>query len=112
MPVEEAEFDADGFLRSADAWSPDLASEIAAREGIGPLSADHMQVIEALRAHYMAKRTLPVMRQICAETGLEKHCVSDLLADPRRAWRIAGLPNPGEEAKAYLESAELPEQTD
>ncbi len=109
MFIEDAQFDADGFLLSADDWSPDLAHELAAREGIGPLTAEHLQVMEALRAHYLAKRTLPVMRQICAETGLQRHCVSDLLADPRRAWRIAGLPNPGEEARAYLESAELPE---
>jgi tRNA 2-thiouridine synthesizing protein E len=25
-----------------------------------------------------------------------------LFPSPREAWRIAGLPNPGEEAKAYM----------
>jgi tRNA 2-thiouridine synthesizing protein E len=47
------------------------------------------------------------MRQICREAGLSEHCVSELFIDPRLAWRIAGLPNPGEEAKVYLETSEL-----
>jgi tRNA 2-thiouridine synthesizing protein E len=52
------------------------------------------------------------MRRICAEAGLEQHCVSDLLDNPQLAWRIAGLPNPGEEALAYMETAELPDSPD
>jgi tRNA 2-thiouridine synthesizing protein E len=107
MNISDVRFDADGFIVDSDDWTSQLAEKIAAREGVGPLSDAHWKVIEALRAHYLRHRTLPVMRLICHETGLELHCVSDLLADPRRAWRIAGLPNPGEEAMAYMQTAEL-----
>lgn len=34
--------------------------------------------------------------------GLDADCLHQLFRSPRQAWRIAGLPNPGEEAKAYL----------
>ncbi len=108
MSLSNVQFDADGFLQRAEDWDPALAAEIASRDGIGPLEETHFKVIEAMRAHFFAHGTLPVMRQICSETGLEHHCVSDLLDDPRRAWRIAGLPNPGEEAIAYMPGAEAP----
>ena len=102
-------FDRDGFIINPEDWSIEVAEEIAAREGIDSLSEDHWKVITALRRHYFENHQIPVMRHICRETGLAAHCVSDLLTDPGLAWRIAGLPNPGEEAKAYLVASELPE---
>jgi tRNA 2-thiouridine synthesizing protein E len=43
------------------------------------------------------------MRHVCGVTHLEKHCVTDLFGNgSKEAWRVAGLPNPGEEAKAYM----------
>ena len=33
---------------------------------------------------------------------LERMCMPDLFRSVRTAWRVAGLPNPGEEAKAYM----------
>jgi tRNA 2-thiouridine synthesizing protein E len=103
-------FDQDGFIRDPGCWDETLAREIAAREGITQLDAAHWAVIHALRKHYFETDGVPVMRYICREAGLKDHCVSELLADPRLAWRIAGLPNPGEEAKAYMETAEFPDR--
>jgi dissimilatory sulfite reductase related protein len=103
----EAEFDSDGFVRDPKTWDRRLAEVIARREGLGPLGEDHWQLIDALRRRYLETGSVPVMRHMCRDAGLETHCVSDLLADPRRAWRIAGLPNPGEEAKAYIDTAEI-----
>lgn len=102
-------FDPDGFIRDPTAWDRTLAQAVARREGVGPLSEDHWRLIDALRRRYFETGSVPVMRHMCREAGLETHCVSDLLADPRRAWRIAGLPNPGEEAKAYIDTAEIPD---
>jgi tRNA 2-thiouridine synthesizing protein E len=107
MSDNEIDFDPDGFLANPDDWSVELAREIAAQAGIEPLTEDHWKVITRLRKHYLDNRQIPVMRHICREAGLETHCVSDLLVDPALAWRIAGLPNPGEEAKAYLENSEI-----
>jgi tRNA 2-thiouridine synthesizing protein E len=104
---DDARFDQDGFIRDPNNWDESLARVLAAREGIARLDDSHWRVIHQLRTHYFETGGVPVMRHICREAGLEEHCVSDLLSDPRRAWRIAGLPNPGEEAKAYIENSEL-----
>ncbi|MFN2329478.1 MAG: TusE/DsrC/DsvC family sulfur relay protein [Chromatocurvus sp.] len=103
---DDTRFDQDGFIRDPAAWDEALADALAAQAGIAPLAAAHWKVIGALRRHYFETGGVPVMRHICRDAGLDEHCVSDLLADPRRAWRIAGLPNPGEEAKAYIETSE------
>lgn len=109
MTATDTPFDADGFIKDPDAWNRELAQSIATREGIPQLGDDHWRVIDELRRHYLETGSVPVMRHICRDAGMEEHCISDLLANPGRAWRIAGLPNPGEEAKAYLETAEIVE---
>jgi tRNA 2-thiouridine synthesizing protein E len=46
---------------------------------------------------------LPVERTVCREIGMDPHCIETLFdKDLKCAWRIAGLPNPGEEAKVYM----------
>jgi tRNA 2-thiouridine synthesizing protein E len=106
--LSDTQFDADGFIKDPDAWDRNLAEAIAERDGLAQLSDDHWRLIDALRKHYFETGSVPVMRHVCRDAGMATHCVSDLLADPRRAWRVAGLPNPGEEAKAYLETADIP----
>ncbi|MCW9057971.1 MAG: TusE/DsrC/DsvC family sulfur relay protein [Gammaproteobacteria bacterium] len=106
-PSLDSGFDEDGFIKDPQAWDRKSATAIAERDGIQDLGDDHWRVIEQLRKHYFDTGNIPVMRHICREIGLNEHCVSDLLHDPMRAWRIAGLPNPGEEAKAYLESSDI-----
>jgi dissimilatory sulfite reductase related protein len=112
MAVKDSSLDSgldeDGFIKDPQAWDRKFATAIAERDGIQGMGDDHWRVIEQLRKHYFDTGSIPVMRHICREIGLKEHCVSELLHDPRRAWRIAGLPNPGEEAKAYLESSEIP----
>ena len=97
-------FDQDGFIKDPQAWDRESAAAIAERDGIQRLGDDHWRVLEQLRKHYFDTGSIPVMRHICREIGLNEHCVSELLHDPMRA----GLPNPGEEAKAYLESSDIP----
>ena len=107
MSLSEARFDVDGFLENQSAWDRELAQHLAANAGLPQLNSDHWQIIEALRCHYFTTGGVPLMRKICHDAGLHVHCVSDLLSDPRLAWQIAGLPNPGEEAKSYLDTAEV-----
>jgi tRNA 2-thiouridine synthesizing protein E len=45
---------------------------------------------------------MPYMSRICRIMHLGKHGVQRLFGSCREAWRIAGLPNPGEEAKTYM----------
>ena len=103
MAEFQPRFDEDGFMLAPDAWSEAVAVEIANSSGIGQLNEDHWRVLRYLREHFLANGTLPVERNLCREVGLEHHCIEELFGnDLKRAWRIAGLPNPGEEAKVYM----------
>lgn len=100
--VLPAWFDRDGFLADSDRWTPALAVQIAADEGVAPLVATHWEVIRLVRERYFAIGALPVMRLVCRAAGIEPGRAHHLFTSCRSLWRIAGLPDPGEEAKAYM----------
>lgn len=95
-------FDADGFLIDTARWDEALARELAASEGIDTLTALHWRVIGLVRDRFFALGALPVMRLVCRSAGLDPQHAHDLFHGCLSLWRIAGLPDPGEEAKAYL----------
>ena len=103
MTMSQPEFDEDGFLVHPEVWSESLALDMANSSGIDRLDEDHWHVLRYLRDHFLTHGTLPAERNVCRETGLDSHCMERLFGnDLKRAWRIAGLPNPGEEAKTYM----------
>jgi len=95
-------FDADGFLAEPEHWTPGLAERIARLEGISELTAKHWEVIDLVRERYFSIRALPVMRLVCRAVGLDPNKAHNLFRSCRSLWVIAGLPNPGEEAKSYM----------
>lgn len=99
----DAILDTDGFFREPEAWTPELAERLAQRDGLATLTGDHWQIIAALRAHYHRFGVAPpAFAHLCARMHQDTHCVMRLFRSERTAWRIAGLPDPGAEAKAYL----------
>ena len=96
------DFDEDGFLINFTAWSRDTARMLAELDGVGKLGPDHWSVIFYLREHHLENGSLPVMSHVCRVMHLGKYAVEGLFGGCREAWRIAGLPNPGEEAKSYM----------
>lgn len=95
-------FDATGFLMDASAWTEDVAHEIAREDGIGPLTADHWKIIYHLRRSWLECHSIPAVSHACHLAGKERLCLEELFRGPREAWRVAGLPDPGEEARAYM----------
>jgi tRNA 2-thiouridine synthesizing protein E len=100
--VPSAAFDPDGFLADTQRWSPALAEQIAAQEGLPALRPKHWEIIDRVRARYFSIGALPVMRLICRAAGIEPGQAHHLFPSCKSLWRIAGLPDPGEEAKAYM----------
>ena len=94
--------DAEGFLIDPGVWTRETARNLARMDGLGELGAEHWAIIDYLREHYQAYQSLPPMSHVCRSRRLEKHAVRRLFGGCREAWRIAGLPDPGEEAKAYM----------
>lgn len=95
-------FDEDGLLTNPETWTEALAREIAQRYELGELTAEHWEVIHTLRKHYTRHGVAPAMSQVCRTLHRGRHWVHDLFQTCLNAWRVAGLPNPGEEAKSYL----------
>jgi TusE/DsrC/DsvC family sulfur relay protein len=96
-------FDMDGFFADPDLWNREVAQAIAELDGVGQLTPKHWEVIELVRGRYFEMGSLPVMRLICRAVGLDPQLAHKLFASCRGLWRVAGLPNPGEEAKAYMD---------
>lgn len=96
-------FDLDGFLTNPEVWTPELAVWIARQDGVGELTPKHWEVINHVRKQFHQHGSLPVMRLVCRAAGLDRHKAHKLFSGCKALWRVAGLPNPGEEAKAYMD---------
>jgi len=96
--------DEDGLVKDFALWSEDLARDLAREEGVGDLGDKHWQLIRTMRAEYARLSGPPNMRHVCSQAGIDRRDVNNLFGYCLVAWRVAGLPNPGEEAQSYLSS--------
>lgn len=97
-----AVFDQDGFLMDPAMWSESLADRIAQDDGFGKLNELQLSLLRALRHEFAKHGSVPSLHHVCHLIGQAPDCMQHLFPGPREAWRLAGLPNPGEEAKTYL----------
>ena len=95
-------FDEDGFLSELRIGRRSLAEDLARQAGISELTAKHWEVIHYVRERFFSLGALPVMRLVCRAAGLDPNKAHHLFSSCKSLWRIAGLPNPGEEAKSYM----------
>ena len=100
--LPEIRLDQEGFLLSAENWSRETSLVLGHDLGINILTADHWKVIEALRLHYARFGVVPAIHNICHNFHKNEIWVHNLFFNCLNAWRVSGLPDPGEEAKAYL----------
>ena len=94
--------DNDGFLVNLEDWSPEVANDIAMKEGI-TLSEAHWEVLNALRDFYhefdLSPAMRPLTRYLKANLGPDKATSIYLLtlfpgSPAKIAAKIAGLPRP------------------
>ena len=102
LSADNPMFDADGFLVEPDKWSVTLANSLAQAEGLGALTPDQLELLHNLRAEFESTGAVTAHSHVCHLGGQEPDCMQHLFPSPLHAWRVAGLPNPGEEAKAYM----------
>jgi len=93
--------DEGGFLINPHDWAPSF-SEVRAAEINILLTKKHWELIKLIRYKYLALGALPTMRSVCKKTGFEKHELKEQFGSCLFLWRLAGLPDPGEEAKTYM----------
>ncbi len=86
----------EGFFEHPEQWTREIASQIAADDGIDELTPPHWQVIDFMRKEYFAKGTGPTVRVLGKTSGVT---VKDLYllfpkGPAKMAARIAGIPKP------------------
>lgn len=95
------ETDANGFLLNTDDWSRELAEYMADREGIGPLTQKHWDIIDYLRDEYFNNNqsqpnTRTIVKAMADKWGTrveQKDVYALFPKDPsKQGGRIAGLP--------------------
>jgi len=102
-PLSDQRVDQEDYLLDYRVWNRDWAMSMARNLGFGELSKNQWKLIFALRAHYNSHKTVPNKHYVCKVTGLDHFCLDlNFANDGKQAWKIAGLPDPGEEVKAYL----------
>ena len=95
-------FDADGFMPDMADWNVEMACRIASMDGLGVLDERQISLLLHLRDSYKRIGAVPALPHVCHLGGFESDCMTRLFPSAREVWRLAGLPDPGEEAKAYL----------
>ena len=93
--------DEEGYLLDPSDWSPSF-TEGRARAAAIELNNKHWHLIEIIRDKYLRLGALPPMRIVCKAAGFDKQELMQQFGNCLTLWKIAGLPNPGEEAKAYM----------
>jgi tRNA 2-thiouridine synthesizing protein E len=95
-------FDDNGFLADPDLWNRDLALHIADQLGIRELGDSHWAVIDYLRDDFLANATPPLEGDVCCELDPVDDCVQRLFGGTIEAWKVAGLPDPQEDARTFM----------
>jgi len=96
------DLDEAGFMRDPNRWNQSAARILAEIDEVGTLGPDHWSIIYYLREHHLSYGSLPPMSQVCRTRGMDRNAVKRLFGGCAQAWRVAGLPNPGDEALTYM----------
>jgi len=96
IAATDVELDAEGFFVRPEQWSEPMAEELARREGIETLTAEHWQVIRFMRTEYLAKGSGPTVRVLGKTSGVSIKRLYELFpkGPAKIAARIAGIPKP------------------
>lgn len=93
--LDQVKFDAEGYMEDANAWTPEVADAIAAREGI-KLTDRHWVVLNYCRAEWKAKGEAPTLRNITKNTDVDTKELYGLFpgGPGKLAAKVAGLRKP------------------
>jgi dissimilatory sulfite reductase related protein len=92
----DVEVDEEGFFVHPDQWTEAMAPEIAADEGVAPLSEDHWRVIKFMRTQYSEHGAGPTVRVLGKTSGISIKELYELFpkGPAKVAAKIAGIPKP------------------
>jgi TusE/DsrC/DsvC family sulfur relay protein len=93
--LDTQEFDSEGFMVDPNAWTPDIAAAIAAREGID-LTDRHWVVINFNRQEFATQGEAPTLRRITKNTDVSTKEIYQLFpgGPAKLAAKLSGLGKP------------------
>ncbi|MDA8169847.1 MAG: TusE/DsrC/DsvC family sulfur relay protein [Nitrospiraceae bacterium] len=95
--IKKVALDEDGYLLRYEDWDEDVARALAKREGLKGLTTDMLDMLRFMRSYYEKYRFFPIIRAVCKNVHKPKDCITESFIDPVISWKVAGLPNLGEE---------------
>ncbi|MHB8681735.1 MAG: TusE/DsrC/DsvC family sulfur relay protein [Acidimicrobiales bacterium] len=92
----DVEVNDEGFFVHPEQWTEEMAPEIAAEVGVGPLGEEHWTVIKFMRSEYAEKGNGPTVRLLGKASGVPIKRLYELFpkGPAKLAARIAGIPKP------------------
>ena len=92
----DVDVDPEGFLADPSAWTEEMAAEIAAANGVGPLTDRHWQVVRFMRERFLATGDAPSIRALGKESGVSVKELYELFpkGPAKLAAKIGGIPKP------------------
>ncbi len=92
----DVELNEEGFFVHPEAWTEDMAPELARGEGIDTLTDRHWEVIHFVRKEYEEKGTGPTVRVLGKTSGVPVKELYELFpkGPAKVAAKIAGIPKP------------------
>jgi len=95
MTIEIPPRDGDGYLRSMQDWTPEIARAMAAEDGV-ELTDDRWQQINQAREYYDDNQTVPPVRVFIKHIGAKKKEIFQLwqTGPMKPITKYGGLPKP------------------
>jgi tRNA 2-thiouridine synthesizing protein E len=88
--------DAEGFMTKPEQWNEQIATAIAAENGIEELSDRHWLVVRFMRERFLTSGTAPTIRALGKESGVPIKELYELFpkGPAKLAAKIGGVPKP------------------
>jgi tRNA 2-thiouridine synthesizing protein E len=88
--------DAEGFMTKPEQWNEQIATAIAAENGIEELSDRHWLVVRFMRERFLTSGTAPTIRALGKESGVPIKELYELFpkGPAKLAAKIGGIPKP------------------
>ena len=102
--IDNLTFDEYGYLCDPQLWDTTVAAYIAVSLGINDLGSAHLTLLDALRKHYLSSGALLPEISACRMVHLGEDCFKVLFRGYENAWKIAGLPDPGIQARTLMDN--------
>ena len=100
--------DEEGYLVNFVDWNEAVAQTLARREGLGELTDDKLAALRFIREYYAKYHFFPILNAVCKNLHRPKECVQEDFLNALAAWKLAGLPQPGEPIVSLLEAGQSP----